>query len=94
MEINHCFEIGEKGWRRNNNYPDEPNKWIPIIFNETYLALADEFPEDFRTFEGKEWVKNSLQCDICNHVWWGLYLRGTERLECPNCRQMADYFIL
>jgi len=49
---NHGFQIGDMAPRRNSHYPDAPNQWIEFTFNETYLQLANEFPEDYRTIDG------------------------------------------
>ena len=45
------FTDGEIGFRKNSNYPDEPQEWIEIIFNQTYIELANEFPEDYKKID-------------------------------------------
>lgn len=90
----HGFENGERALRRNSGYPDEPQQWIEFTFNETYLKLAHEFPEDYRTLDGRRWIKNNVQCDICENEWYALYIEGTPQLQCPKCKQMAYHKVL
>ena len=94
LAINHGFENGEKALRRNSGYPDEPQQWIEFTFNETYLKLAHEFPEDYRTLDGKKWVKENVKCDICENEWYALHIEGAEQLQCPNCKQMAYHTVV
>lgn len=94
MTIKHGFENGERALRRNHGYPDKPQQWIEFTFNETYLNLAHQFPDDFRTLDGKKWAKDLVQCDICEHKWWAVYIAGAKQLQCPNCNQMAYPTIL
>ena len=48
VEPKHNFKIGDNGFRKNHNYPDEPQQWIEFVVNETYLKLIEEFPNDYR----------------------------------------------
>jgi hypothetical protein len=93
---NHGFRIGDEALRLNHNPPHEINKvvWKQFAVNETYMELIDEFPNDYRTLDGKAWIKNLVECDICENQWNALYLEQTPQLQCPNCKQMADYKIL
>lgn len=45
--IKSFFKIGDKAFRKNHNYPDEPNEWVEFVVNETYLKLIKEFPNDY-----------------------------------------------
>lgn len=89
MECKHGWITGDEALRRNHNYPDEPNQWVRFTFNETYIKLANEFPEDFRTLDGKSWVKSEVKCDVCNNIWNALHIDGAKMLQCPNCKQMS-----
>jgi len=94
METNHGFQIGDKALRLNSHYPDAPDKWIEFTVNKTYMQLINEFPEDYRTLEGKQWIKNNVSCDICGHKWYALYVEDTPQLQCPHCKQMAYHTVI
>lgn len=49
MPIKHGFQVGDIALRRNSD-----NKWVKFIFNETYIALANEYPEDYKTLAFKD----------------------------------------
>ncbi len=91
MEKNHGFQIGDKALRRKYNEPHGINfvMWQEFVFNETYIELANEFPDDYRTLDGKKWTRNTVKCDICENEWRALYIEGMPQLQCPNCKQMA-----
>lgn len=94
MEIKHGFKVGDKALRRNSHYPDAPDKWIEFTVNETYMQLMNEFPEDYRTLKGKQWIRNNVSCDICGYKWDALYVEGAPRLQCPYCKQMAYHTVI
>jgi hypothetical protein len=89
MKDKHGWAAGDKALRRNHNYPDEPQKWIEFTFNETYLKLANEFPEDYRTLDGNGWKESEIKCDVCGYDWTALHVTGAKMLQCPNCKQMS-----
>lgn len=89
MKNKHGWIEGDKGLRRNHNYPDEPHKWLEVTFNKTYLELANEFPEDYRTLDGNGWMESEIKCDVCGHDWTALHVIGAKMLQCPNCKQMS-----
>ena len=35
-----------------------------------------------------------VECDICMHKWIAVFHSSCERLECPNCGNMAHYEII
>lgn len=37
------------------------------------------------------WAGSKVKCDLCNHEWVAVFKFGSERLECPNCRNMVTY---
>lgn len=95
-EKNHGFQIGDKALRLIYNPPHEINKvvWKEFTVNETYMELINEFPDDYRTIDGKKWIKENVKCDICEHEWRALFIEDTPQLQCPNCKQMAYHKII
>ncbi len=39
----------------------------------------------------KGWIAESVKCDLCSHEWVAVRHDNSERLECPNCKNMV-YF--
>jgi len=37
------------------------------------------------------WKGNKVKCDLCAHEWVAVHHASCDKLECPNCRNMA-YF--
>lgn len=37
------------------------------------------------------WKSGKVTCDLCNHTWIAVFNMLSERLECPNCGNMAMY---
>jgi uncharacterized protein YbaR (Trm112 family) len=85
--------IGKRLLRRNHGYPDEPVQWVEFTCNETYLRLIEESPQDFTDLDGDKILVNVVSCDICENEWLAMYFESSAQLECPKCRQMADYEI-
>ena len=89
------IKIGDKVLRLKEHdfFPDE---WIETVVNEAYLPLIAESPQDFRHLNGDEinvhgWKGGMVECDICTNQWLAVRPANLTRLECPNCRQMAQF---
>ena len=72
------------------------DSWLETEVNETYLELIAEFPDDYRHLNGDKinvhgWSVGLVECDICTHRWVGVRPANLTQLECPNCRQMAQF---
>jgi hypothetical protein len=39
----------------------------------------------------KEWIVEEVKCDLCAHEWIAVHHIKSEKLECPNCENLA-YF--
>ena len=37
------------------------------------------------------WVGDKVKCDLCSNEWIAVYHEDSEKLECPNCGNMANY---
>ena len=40
------------------------------------------------------WMGEKVRCDICNYTWVGVFPAECERLECPNCHNMATFELI
>ncbi len=40
-----------------------------------------------------KWVGAKIECDICTHQWWAVFLSDCDKLECPNCHILTNYEI-
>ena len=41
--------------------------------------------------EKEKWEVSLVRCDICNHFWAAVRPEGTEKLECPNCKNICNF---
>lgn len=58
--------------------------------------LIYDFPElsqmlDLSVEEDDDTIVEEVQCDLCSYKWTAMYYIGTEKLECPNCGNMAHF---
>jgi len=49
--------------------------------------------EEWLVANKKEWLSNSIKCDLCGNSWVAVYHISSTRLECPNCRNMVMFEI-
>jgi hypothetical protein len=60
-----------------------------------YPTLADDFEELADMFdaedEAENWLAGRVRCDLCSHEWVATYHIDSEKLECPNCSNMAHF---
>lgn len=40
------------------------------------------------------WISGKVECDICSHNWIAAYPEDTDKLECPNCQQLAHFELI
>jgi hypothetical protein len=40
------------------------------------------------------WKTARVECQICKEEWIADYPEGTQKLECPNCRNMTEIIII
>lgn len=40
------------------------------------------------------WISAKVECDICSHNWVAAYPEYADKLECPNCNQLANFEII
>lgn len=89
------IKIGDK-FLRLKEYSFFSDDWIETEVNETYLLLIAESPQNYRHLNGDEikvhgWKGGRVECDICTNKWIAIRPANLTRLECPNCRQMAQF---
>ena len=41
--------------------------------------------------EVKGWLSSKVKCDLCSKEWRAVYHQDSEKLECPNCENMAHF---
>lgn len=39
----------------------------------------------------KNWIGSKVKCDLCGYAWVAVYHKSSEKLECPNCKNMVYY---
>ena len=71
-------------------------EWLKTTKGVTKIDLEDlvsYIPEYEQYLENNEggWTANYVQCDLCSHKWVGVYPAKLERLECPNCSNIAMF---
>lgn len=37
------------------------------------------------------WESSKVKCDLCNREWIAVRPEGIDRLECPNCHNIASF---
>ncbi len=43
-------------------------------------------------YENQEvWVGAQMGCDLCGHRWTAVYYQASEKLQCPECKNMVSF---
>lgn len=42
----------------------------------------------------ENWINEIVKCDLCSYEWNALYETSCDRLECPNCQNMAHFEVV
>lgn len=42
----------------------------------------------------KVWIPAKLECNLCSHIWIGVYHMGSKKLECPSCGNMTLFNVI
>ena len=71
-------------------------KWLKETkgINEIDIfELVDYIPEyEEWLIENKpEWNATVVRCDLCGYKWTAVHHIDSDRLECPNCRNMTIF---
>lgn len=37
------------------------------------------------------WKGAAVKCDVYTHQWIAVYYSSSEKLECPNCRELRNF---
>ena len=41
-----------------------------------------------------QYIGSAVQCDLCGHKWVAVFFADSDKLECPNCKNMAFFNII
>jgi len=78
-----------------------PDKMSDQTVHERMIELIDEYA--FQVVEkilsnagvmrsaDTKFEVSSVQCDLCNYRWVAVRNFGLDKLECPNCRNIANF---
>jgi DNA-directed RNA polymerase subunit RPC12/RpoP len=59
-------------------------KWLHKLYLKWYKPGMKAYLQD-------KWEVSMVQCDLCSHRWIAVRPKGLDRLECPNCSNMAMF---
>lgn len=71
-------------------------EWVKSEKGITKIDLMElvEFVPEYEEWlekQKKVWATTSINCDLCGHKWRAVHHIDSDRLECPNCKNMTIY---
>lgn len=78
-----------------------PRKVVYLLAKLLYKTLRIDYKYDIILYsELSRWIERnknkwrygSVECTKCGHRWFAVHLLKSTHLECPNCKEMSEYY--
>jgi hypothetical protein len=69
------------------------NVYTDAIVANDFIELGGLFVDtrQYPATEEESFKGEKVKCDLCSHQWIAVYHEDTEKLECPNCENLANF---